>query len=101
MRDDLFTVVSELFITDTAKYADILLPASMQAERYDLMVTWGHLYVMLNQPAIEAPGECVPNVDLFRRLAKTMDFDDEHWDLTDDEMLSRSLMRNRFLYSTA
>src|SRR6202043_1375680 len=88
-RDDLFTVVSELFITDTAKYADLILPATMQGEQYDLMVTWGHLYVMLNQPAIPAPGECVPNIELFRRLAGTMGFDDEYWHLTEDEMLMR------------
>ncbi|HSV72087.1 MAG TPA: molybdopterin-dependent oxidoreductase [Methylibium sp.] len=90
MREDLFTVVSELFITDTAKYADLLLPATMQAEQYDLMVTWGHLYLMLNQPAIVAPGECVPNVEMFRRLAKTMGFDDEQFRLTDEEMLIRA-----------
>jgi anaerobic selenocysteine-containing dehydrogenase len=90
MQEDLFTVVSELFITDTAKYADILLPATMQAEQYDLMVTWGHLYVMLNQPAIQPPGECVPNIELFRRLARTMGFDDEYWSLSLDEMLLRS-----------
>ena len=89
-REDLFTVVSELFITDTAKYADLLLPASMQAEQLDLMVTWGHLYLMLNQPAIEAPGECVPNAELFRRLAKTMGFDDEQFRMTDEELLRRS-----------
>lgn len=89
-REDLFTVVSELFITDTAKYADLLLPATMQAEQYDIMVTWGHLYIMLNQLAIPAPGECVANVDLFRRLAKTMGFEDEYWSLSDDEMLLRS-----------
>jgi anaerobic selenocysteine-containing dehydrogenase len=59
----------------------------MQAEQYDLMVTWGHLYLMLNQPAIEPPGECIPNVELFRRLARTMGFDDPHFSLTDDEML--------------
>ncbi|GAB3217150.1 hypothetical protein GCM10027535_06120 [Mycolicibacterium hippocampi] len=90
MRDDLFTVVSEHFITDTAKYADILLPATMQAEQLDIMVTWGHLYISLNQPAIEPPGECVPNVELFRRLAKTMEFDEEsmaYWERTDREML--------------
>jgi anaerobic selenocysteine-containing dehydrogenase len=86
-RDDLFTVVSEHFITDTARYADIILPATMQAEQLDIMVTWGHLYLMLNQPAIPAPGECVPNVELFRRLAKTMGFDDPYWDMTDEEML--------------
>jgi anaerobic selenocysteine-containing dehydrogenase len=89
-REDLFTVCSELFITDTAKYADILLPSTMQAEQYDIMVTWGHLYIMLNQPAIPAPGECVANIDLFRKLAKTMGFNDEYWDLTDDEWLTLS-----------
>jgi anaerobic selenocysteine-containing dehydrogenase len=88
-REDLFTVVSELFITDTALYADIILPATLQAEQYDLQVTWGHLYVMLNQPAIEPPGECVPNVEMFRRLAKTMGFDDDYWDMTDDELLMK------------
>jgi anaerobic selenocysteine-containing dehydrogenase len=86
-REDLFTVVSELFITDTARYADLLLPATMQAEQYDLQVTWGHLYMMINQPAIPAPVECVPNVEMFRRLAKTMGFNDPYWDMTDDEML--------------
>ena len=86
-REDLFMVVSELFITDTARYADILLPATMQGAQYDLRVTWGHLYRLLNQPAISAPGECIPNVELFRRLAKTMGFDDAYWDMTDDEML--------------
>ena len=54
MREDLFTVVSELFITDTARYADIILPATMQARAVRPQVTWGHLYVMLNQPAIAA-----------------------------------------------
>lgn len=87
-REDLFTVVSELFVTDTARYADILLPATMQAEQYDLMVTWGHLYMMLNQPAIPAPGECVPNVELFRRLARTMGFDDAYWKMSEREMLA-------------
>jgi anaerobic selenocysteine-containing dehydrogenase len=86
-REDLFTVVSELFITDTARYADLLLPATMQAEQYDLMVTWGHLYMMLNMRAIDPPGETVPNVELFRRLAKTMGFEDDYWDRTEDEML--------------
>jgi anaerobic selenocysteine-containing dehydrogenase len=60
----------------------------MQAEQYDIMVTWGHLYIMLNQPAIPAPGECVANIDLFRKLAKTMGFNDEYWDLTDDQWLT-------------
>lgn len=90
MREDLFTVVSEHFITDTAKFADLVLPATMQAEQLDIMVTWGHLYISLNQPAIAPPGECIPNVELFRRLARTMEFDDEsmaYWERTDREML--------------
>ena len=88
-REDLFTVVSELFLTDTARYADIILPATLQAEQYDLAVTWGHLYVMLNQPAISPPGECVPNIEMFRRLAKTMGFDDDYWKMSDDELLMK------------
>jgi len=81
--------VSELFLTDTARYADIILPSTLQAEQYDLQVTWGHLYVMLNQPAIAPPGECVPNVEMFRRLAKTMGFEDDYWTMSYDELLSR------------
>src|ERR1700719_4668471 len=88
-REDLFTVCSELFITDTARYADILLPATMQAEQYDLMVTWGHLYMMLNMPAIAALGDCVPNVEMFRRLARTFGFDDTYWSMSDDELLTQ------------
>lgn len=59
----------------------------MQAEQLDIMVTWGHLYISLNQPAIEPPGTCVPNVELFRRLARTMGFADDYWKRTDEEML--------------
>ena len=88
-REDVFTVVSEIFMTDTARYADIILPATLQAEQYDLAVTWGHLYVMLNQPAISPPGECVPNLEMFRRLARTMGFDDDYWKMSDDELLMK------------
>ena len=88
-REDLFTVVSEIFVTDTARYADIILPATLQGEQYDLAVTWGHLYVMLNQPAISPPGECVSNIDMFRRLAKTMGFNDDYWSMSDDELLMK------------
>jgi len=58
-------VVSDHFINDTAKFADLVLPATMQAEQLDIMVTWGHLYISLNSPAIEPPEECVPNSELF------------------------------------
>jgi len=87
MREDLFVVVSELFLTDTARYADILLPATMQAEQTDLMLSWGHFYWAYNHKAIDAPGEAVPNTQLFRLLAQTMGFDEPEWKRTDDEMI--------------
>jgi len=87
MREDLFTVVSELFITDTARYADIILPATMQAEQLEVMLSWGHFYLTYNEKAIEPPGECVPNAELFRRLAGAMGFEDDYWKRDDFQML--------------
>ena len=71
-REDLFTVVLEHRLTDTADYADVVLPATMQPEHTDVMTGYGHHYVMLNEPAVAAPGECLPNTEIFRRLAATM-----------------------------
>ena len=84
-REDLFTVVSEQFITDTADFADIVLPATTQLEQFDLMFSWGHLYLTLNMPAIAPLGEAVPNTELFRRLAARMGFDDACLKRTDEE----------------
>jgi anaerobic selenocysteine-containing dehydrogenase len=74
-RDDLFTVVVEHFLTDTARYADIVLPATMQIEHRDLLIAYGHLYVAWNEPAAPPPGECLPTTEIFRRLARTMGLD--------------------------
>lgn len=71
-RVDLYTVVIEQFMTDTARYADIILPATTQLEHLDLMVAWGHLYLSLNQPAIAPRGKALPNTEIFRRLATEM-----------------------------
>ena len=90
-REDLFTVVSEQFVTDTARYADIVLPATTQLEQFDIMYSWGHLYLTLNEPAIEPLGEAVPNTELFRRLAGAMGFDDPHWRRSDEEMARDAL----------
>jgi anaerobic selenocysteine-containing dehydrogenase len=84
--EDLFAVVSEQFLTDTARYADIVLPATTQLEQFDLMFSWGHLYLSLNQQAIAPLGESVSNTELFRRLARTMGFDDRQWQRSDEEM---------------
>ncbi len=90
MRDDLFTVVSEHFITDTARFADIVLPATTQAEQLDLMFSWGHFYITMNQPWIAPLGEAVPNTELFRRLAREMGMDDPQFSLTDEELARQS-----------
>ena len=90
-REDLFTVVSEHFITDTAQYADIILPATTQLEQEDIMFSWGHLYLSFNNKAIEPLGEAVPNTELFRRLAATMGFDDPFFQRSDAQMIEDSL----------
>jgi anaerobic selenocysteine-containing dehydrogenase len=74
-RNDLFTVVVEHFLTDTARYADIVLPATMQIEHQDLLIAYGHLYVAWNEPAAPPPGECLPTTEIFRRLARKMGLD--------------------------
>ena len=90
-REDLFTVVSEHFLTDTALFADIVLPATTQLEQFDLMFSWGHLYLTLNEPAIAPLGEAVPNTELFRRLARAMGFNDPYWQRSDEEMAVAAL----------
>ena len=89
-RDDLFCVVHDVFMTDTADYADIVLPATTQLEQHDLMFSWGHFYVTLNVPAVEPEGEAVPNTEMFRRLAAAMGFEDEFFRLSDEELLAQA-----------
>ncbi len=90
-REDLFTVVVEQFMTDTARYADIVLPATTQIEHLDLGIAWGHLYLSLNQPAIDPLGSALPNTEIFRRLAKRCGLDDPSL-ADDDETLIRQLL---------
>ncbi len=73
-REDLFCVVHEIFHTDTADYADILLPATTQLEQTDVHTSYGHLYVQANNPAIAPLGEAKPNTEVFRLLASRMGF---------------------------
>ncbi|MCA9876434.1 MAG: molybdopterin oxidoreductase family protein [Thermomicrobiales bacterium] len=90
-RPDLFTVVHEQFLTDTARYADYVLPATTQLEHYDLVGAWGHPYLTLNQPAIAPQGESVPTTELFRRLAARLNLRDEYL-YTSDEQIIRDLL---------
>jgi anaerobic selenocysteine-containing dehydrogenase len=71
-RDDLFTVVHEQFLTDSAKYADIVLPATTHIEANDVTTAWGHLWMGWNEAAIDPLGEAVSNTECFRRIARAM-----------------------------
>jgi len=90
-REDLFTVVSEIFPTDTTDYADIVLPATSQLEQRDLMYSWGHFNMQLNSPAIPPRGEAVSNTELFRRLAKHMGLDDPALQRTDETLTREAI----------
>ena len=90
-REDLFTVVHDQFQTDTADFADIVLPATSQLEHFDIHNSYGHLYVQSNNPAIAPLGEAKPNTEVFRLLARAMDFEPELFEESDEELARRSL----------
>jgi anaerobic selenocysteine-containing dehydrogenase len=89
-REDLFTVVHELYATDTVDYADIVLPATSQLEHVDIHGAYGHHDVMYNAPAIAPLWECRSNNDVFRALAAAMEFEPELF--PDDETLIREVL---------
>lgn len=93
-REDLFTVVLEHFQTDTADYADILLPATTQLEHLDIHSTYGHLYMMANLPAIAPMGEAKSNSEIFRLLAQRIGFDDPCFSETDDQIATQVFNTN-------
>lgn len=90
-REDLFTVVLEHFLTDTALRADIVLPATTFLEHTDLYLAYGHYYLQLARPALPPPGECKSNVEIFRLLAKAMGFRDACFDDDEDAMIRQLL----------
>ena len=90
-REDLFTVVAEQFLTDTALHADIVLPVTMQTEHVDLVPSWGHTYITLNRPAVEPPGQCLPTTEIFRRLAARMGFDEPCFSDSDEDIVRQAL----------
>jgi anaerobic selenocysteine-containing dehydrogenase len=89
-REDLFTVVLEHFCTDSADYADILLPATTQLEHVDAHLAYGHLYMMANNAAIAPLGEAKPNTEIFRLIAARMGFDDPCFAESDDELAAQA-----------
>ena len=91
LRPDLFTVVHEQFFTDTADYADIVLPATTFFEHKDLQKAYGHYYLQVSNQAIAPLGECRSNVEVFRALAERMGFDEECFGESVDEMIDLAL----------
>ncbi|MGQ0714581.1 MAG: molybdopterin-containing oxidoreductase family protein [Gemmatimonadaceae bacterium] len=83
-REDLFTVVLDHFQTDTADWADLVLPATTQLEHWDIHFAYGHHYVTLNRPSIEPLGEAKPNSEIFRLIAARMGLDNPV--LKDDDL---------------
>jgi anaerobic selenocysteine-containing dehydrogenase len=91
-RDDLFTVVLEHFMTDTADLADVVLPATTQLEHLDVHRSYGHTYALINHPSIAPRGQALPNTEIFRRLAARMGFDEPCF-RDSDEQLARMAFR--------
>ncbi|MBV9046822.1 MAG: molybdopterin oxidoreductase family protein [Solirubrobacterales bacterium] len=87
-RLDLFTVVLEQFMTDTARYADVVLPATTQLEHLDALFSWGHHYLTWNEPAIAPRGEAKPNSEIFRLLAARLGLQDACFSESDEQMLA-------------
>jgi len=90
LRKDLFTVVLEHFQTDSADFADILLPATTQLEHVDAHHAYGHLYMMANNAAIAPMGEAKPNTEVFRLLAARMGFTDPCFHESDDQLAAQA-----------
>ena len=96
-RDDLFTVVLEHFQTDTADYADYLLPATTFLEHADLYTAYGHYYIQWAEPAVPAAGECKPNSVIFKELAKRMELTDEVLSWSSED-IARDLLDSKHPY---
>jgi len=90
-REDLFTVVHDTYCTDTARWADIILPATSQLEQLDLHKAYGNYYVQLNTPAIAPLGESKPNTEVFRLLAARLGFTEPCFADSDDDLIEQAL----------
>ncbi|MGC4376591.1 molybdopterin oxidoreductase family protein [Fictibacillus sp. Mic-4] len=90
-REDLFTIVHDLFITETAMYADIVLPATSAFENTDFYTSYWHHYIHLHEPVIAPYGESKSNTEVFRLLAEAMGFDEQAFKDSDEELISQAL----------
>nr|WP_238333132.1 molybdopterin dinucleotide binding domain-containing protein [Brevibacillus laterosporus] len=91
MREDLFTIVHEQHMTETCRYADIILPATTTLEHVDIHTSYWHLYVQVNEPSIEPLGEAKPNTETFRLLAKAMGYTEDCFRDSDEDLIRQAL----------
>ncbi|CAN0561435.1 unnamed protein product, partial [Laminaria digitata] len=96
LRDDLFTVVHEQFMTDTAKLADIVLPATMFLEHNDYYTRGGHTRVLYGPKLVEAPGEARPNFWVVSELLRRLGVDDPTLGMTDREVVAETFRRSGY-----
>jgi len=90
-RDDLFTVVIDIYPTETVAYADLVLPSTMQHEQLEINDSYHHRYLQWNKPAVKAPGDCLPHTEIFRRLAAAMGYEEPEL-FASDEQLAADLL---------
>ncbi|MCQ2507174.1 MAG: molybdopterin-dependent oxidoreductase [Dorea sp.] len=90
-REDLFTVVHDRFMTDTATYADIVLPATFSPEHDDIYTSYGHYHMQFGWKACEAPEGCKSNKEVFDLLAAEMGLDHEYWKKSAGQMMKEVL----------
>jgi anaerobic selenocysteine-containing dehydrogenase len=91
LRDDLFTVVCDVVMTDSARYADVVLPACSHFEYTDLYASYGHHFLQRAAAVIPAVGESLPNTEIFRRLARRFGFTEPAFQATDAELMDAAL----------
>src|SRR5262249_51809619 len=90
-RPDLFTVVHDQVLTDTARFADIVLPATTVFEQTELHKSYGHYVLQYSDPVIPQVGESLSNPQLFARLARAMGFDEPEFSATDEDLLQAAM----------
>lgn len=90
-REDLFTVVHDLFLTETAKYADIVLPATSAFENTDFYASYWHHYMQIQQPVIARYGESKSNTEVFRLLATAMGYEEQALQDSDEQLIRQAL----------
>lgn len=98
-REDLFTVVIEHFLTDTARYADVVLPSTTQLEHFDVLGAWGHHYVTVNNQAIPPLGEAKSHGEIMRLLAARMGLVHPALQESDEEIAASALPERMTLTS--